>query len=158
MCCQYLHQYHALTKYISQARADATLSTAARAAKIAALEQQRQALGGIDAYQRASLAGESTAAYAAFNASKWVLAYPAVAAALKRVSSQSAPVASGASDASGSAHAGKKGHSASAAGARNSGVRLLDVGALCNHYRDIPHLHPTAIDLRPQVCAVIILT
>ncbi|GAB0489595.1 hypothetical protein MMPV_000819 [Pyropia vietnamensis] len=68
-----ISRYHALLKRIASVNRDAAFPTpAARSARRAVLRAQLAALGGHDAYQRASLVGE--AAGGGVDASAWVLA------------------------------------------------------------------------------------
>ena len=108
---------------------------------------------GIDAYQRASLAGESEAHYQQFNASVWVLAHPALVAARQQSQTQTQMQPPGGP---GSEQSDTPTDMAGQRSGRPhvrpapAGISLLDVGAIRNHYVDLPHVRATAIDLNPQ--------
>eukprot|EP01045_Picozoa_sp_COSAG04_P025255 COSAG04_NODE_3281_length_2977_cov_1.344336_1_plen_240_part_00 len=69
-----IRAYHTLEKRLAAVATDPVLKTEAeREARRAALRAEQAALGGLDAYQRASLGGESSEQFAQFSASEWVL-------------------------------------------------------------------------------------
>lgn len=128
---QLIAQYHALNKYRESLNHDPTLTPADRAAKRRKLDRQLAELGGLEAYQQASLVGE-TAPEHKFNAGKWVVSELRAARAAE---SENEKKNSGAAE-------GK--------------LRLLDVGAIKNQYLDHgAWLDVTAIDLNPQHPSVI---
>jgi hypothetical protein len=69
-----IRAFHTLEKQLAAVATDPSLrDEAAREARRASLRAEQETLGGLDAYQKASLAGESTQAYAKFSAAEWVL-------------------------------------------------------------------------------------
>ena len=116
-----IRAYHTLEKRLAAVAADPALKTEAeREARRAALRAEQAALGGLDAYQRASLGGESSEQFAQFSASEWVLeelgGKPLTAT--HKSAQRTEPLAL-------------------PAGADSPGappLRLLDVGAIVNHY------------------------
>lgn len=65
-------RFHTLNKDLALAEASSSLASSDMAAKRREIEQQLEALGGIEAYQQASLLGEQH--HAGFDASQWVTA------------------------------------------------------------------------------------
>lgn len=125
---QLIAQYHALNKYRESLDHDPTLTPADRAAKRRKLDRQLAELGGLEAYQQASLVGE-TAPEHKFNAGKWVVS---------------------------ELRAARAAESEKNSGAAEGKLRLLDVGAIKNQYLDHgAWLDVTAIDLNPQHPSVI---
>ena len=66
-----INEYHTLNKKIDAVRKNPSISREDKASKIAALEAKKDKLGGINAYQQASILGE--AHHGSFNSAKWVV-------------------------------------------------------------------------------------
>ena len=66
-----INEYHTLNKKIDAMRKNPSISREDKASKIAALEAKKDKLGGINAYQQASILGE--AHHGSFNSAKWVV-------------------------------------------------------------------------------------
>eukprot|EP01043_Picozoa_sp_COSAG02_P001383 COSAG02_NODE_29_length_51136_cov_346.293317_18_plen_413_part_00 len=157
-----IRAFHTLEKKLAAVASDPSLrSEAAREAMRSSLRAEQEALGGLDAYQKASLAGESTQAYAQFSAAEWVLEelsgkpLTATHKSAQRTEPIQLPGGPDRPD--------------------TPALQLLDVGAIVNHYPPEPEqepglapgglrshstlgptlpggrrLHVTSIDLNPQ--------
>jgi hypothetical protein len=159
-----IRTFHTLEKKLAAVATDPSLcDEAAREARRSSLRAEQEALGGLDAYQKASLAGESTEAYAQFSAAEWVLeelsGKPLTATHKSAQRTDPVPLPGGPDRPDAPA------------------LQLLDVGAIVNHYPPEPEpqrepgpalgalrshstlgptlpggrrLHVTSIDLNPQ--------
>jgi 25S rRNA (adenine2142-N1)-methyltransferase len=132
-----IRAFHTLEKKLAAVATDSTLrDDAAREARRTELRAEQEAMGGLDAYQKASLAGESTQAYAQFSAAEWVLeelgGKPLVAT--HKSAQRTEPVVlPGGPDRPDTAP-----------------LQLLDVGAIVNHYpaEPEPEAEPAPAALR----------
>ncbi len=116
---QLIRAYHTIEKRIAAVAVDSGMQTEhARQLKVAELRAQQEALGGLDAYQKASLAGESSDAYKQFNSSEWVLG-----------ELNGKPMAS--------THVGAR-RTTPLELPPGKVLQLLDVGAIVNHYPPPP--------------------
>ena len=123
-----IRAYHTLEKQLAAVDTDPSLtSDAAREVKRKALRAKQQELGGLDAYQKASLAGEDSAANV-FNAAEWVLeelgGKPLAATHKSAQRVDPVPLPGGPDSAS------------------SPPLQLLDVGAIVNHYPAEPEPEP----------------
>lgn len=126
-----IREFHTLEKKLAAVATDPSLCNEAdREARRAALRQEQEALGGLDAYQIASLSGESTAAYAQFSAAEWVIeelsGKPLTATHKSAQRMEPVPLPGGPDHPDVPA------------------LQLLDVGAIVNHYPPEPEPKPRA--------------
>ena len=68
-----ISRVHALLKYISQVKADRSLSEDDRNRRVVELEKEIEEVGGLEAYHAASYKGETNTHTDSFNSSKWVM-------------------------------------------------------------------------------------
>lgn len=70
---QVITQFHTLNKYLESVQHDPKLSQGQKLVKAATIREQMQQMGGLDKYQQASVFGESTQHYKAFNSAQWII-------------------------------------------------------------------------------------
>ncbi|KAL6052435.1 25S rRNA (adenine2142-N1)-methyltransferase [Balamuthia mandrillaris] len=136
-------KYHTLNKYLESLDHQPNLTPEEKRQKREELHRQLEELGGLEVYQQSSLRGESCQHYKAFNSSLWVL--PEIRS--RRLYQKSC----GRSDAERDGEVEGSSGAQEPAAASGRKLRLLDVGAITNHYsKESNWLQVTAIDLHPQ--------
>jgi hypothetical protein len=104
-----IREFHTVEKQLAAVETNPQLRTEAeRQARRAELWAVQESLGGLDAYQKASLAGEAVEAFGQFSSAEWVLG---------ELGTREAQLLADLGD-----------------DARRPALRLLDVGAIVNHY------------------------
>jgi 25S rRNA (adenine2142-N1)-methyltransferase len=127
-------RFHTIQKQLAAVEADSTLKPPARDKRRRDLQAELRALGGLPAYQHASLFGATAEESGAFNSGVWVFNELHCMGLLPHADAPPPP---------------QKGFG-------SQRLRLLDVGALQDHWS--PHAHlveATAIDLNPQHPSVV---